>query len=433
MSRILCLSLLAACNLSETPQSLEPSPPPSAGSLDLVVPAFQPGVTSEITVAGAPPNSLVYLGASPGAPQPGPCLAVAGGLCLELANPTLLGTTTADAQGDAQFFVTAPATLPIGFDVTLQAVAIAGTFGSGSASSPPVQSRVIRDADFDGYDSSVDCDDNDSRVYPGAAEICDGVDNDCNPLSLEEGAITVNGTAFNDLTNAIDTAPSGAVIELCGGDFTLDRIWIRRDVTIEGIGPDRSILRGSGNQLIDAEANVTLRHLEVRDGDTTAAIEFGCYLDCWDYVVEDVLFADNAAGALRASTQSLVIRDSIFQENVGEGALRVNYGDTLLQRVQFLDNRATFIGGAIHIADDTEVTLEDSTVWRNHGQAAVRVEGRLVSDNTDWGFGPTTDNTNDDVSVRLYTQGYDLDYAAYGAGASFACYSRGGYGHYGCQ
>jgi hypothetical protein len=35
------------------------------------------------------------------------------------------------------------------------------------------------DFDSDGYGPSVDCDDTDPDIFPGAAEICDGIDNDC--------------------------------------------------------------------------------------------------------------------------------------------------------------------------------------------------------------------------------------------------------------
>lgn len=36
------------------------------------------------------------------------------------------------------------------------------------------------DVDDDGYDFSVDCDETNSAINPGADEVCDGVDNDCN-------------------------------------------------------------------------------------------------------------------------------------------------------------------------------------------------------------------------------------------------------------
>jgi len=40
-------------------------------------------------------------------------------------------------------------------------------------------SALNYDKDSDGFSYDVDCDDNDSNVYPGAEEICDGKDNDC--------------------------------------------------------------------------------------------------------------------------------------------------------------------------------------------------------------------------------------------------------------
>ncbi len=40
-------------------------------------------------------------------------------------------------------------------------------------------SCTYEDADDDGYTSDVDCDDNDASVNPGATELCDGQDNDC--------------------------------------------------------------------------------------------------------------------------------------------------------------------------------------------------------------------------------------------------------------
>ena len=38
---------------------------------------------------------------------------------------------------------------------------------------------ILDDADNDGYDSSIDCDDDNPAIHPGSTEICDGIDNDC--------------------------------------------------------------------------------------------------------------------------------------------------------------------------------------------------------------------------------------------------------------
>ena len=44
------------------------------------------------------------------------------------------------------------------------------------------------DEDGDGFDTLVDCDDDNGAVNPEAAEVCDGVDNDCDALIDELGA-----------------------------------------------------------------------------------------------------------------------------------------------------------------------------------------------------------------------------------------------------
>jgi len=55
------------------------------------------------------------------------------------------------------------------------------------------------DADEDGVPADEDCDDTNSRVYPGADEVCDGWDNDCDGLTdADDDSLTDGTVAFTD-------------------------------------------------------------------------------------------------------------------------------------------------------------------------------------------------------------------------------------------
>ncbi|MCA9577279.1 MAG: hypothetical protein H6726_20310 [Sandaracinaceae bacterium] len=76
-------------------------------------------------------------------------------------------------------------------------------------------STCEEDADGDGSPASLDCDDADPNRYPGATEVCDGIDNDCN-TSVDDGAPDMDNDSVCDSLDrceghddAVDTDSDG--------------------------------------------------------------------------------------------------------------------------------------------------------------------------------------------------------------------------------
>ena len=75
------------------------------------------------------------------------------------------------------------------------------------------------DGDGDGYtDCDGDCDDGDATVYPGAPELCDGIDNDCDAIAND--AIDADGDGFTPCDGDCDDGEPQAFpghSEVCDG------------------------------------------------------------------------------------------------------------------------------------------------------------------------------------------------------------------------
>ena len=89
--------------------------------------------------------------------------------------------------------------------------------------------NVVIDGDGDGFSpgtcgepaiSDGDCDDTNDAVFPGAAELCDSIDNDCDGMTDEDGMVSLecgrdrDGDGFGSMVRtmmAVCTCPSGYV------------------------------------------------------------------------------------------------------------------------------------------------------------------------------------------------------------------------------
>ena len=112
-----------------------------------------------------------------------------------------------------------------------------------------------------------DCDDALNTVYPTAAELCDGMDNDCDASTSEDGTASWWSATdgWSDWTSSL-TAAKGSVVSvdlldagslyLCAGEWSL-AISVENDVSIIAPeGPEATTIVGNGtSRIISIEAN----------------------------------------------------------------------------------------------------------------------------------------------------------------------------------
>ncbi len=82
-----------------------------------------------------------------------------------------------------------------------------GDLGTPGAANDPCLAPV--DADGDGYDDTVDCDDNDPAVNPGAIEDpTNGIDDDCDGQVDETAPVDADGDGYDDTIDCDDNDPA---------------------------------------------------------------------------------------------------------------------------------------------------------------------------------------------------------------------------------
>jgi predicted outer membrane repeat protein len=161
--------------------------------------------------------------------------------------------------------------------------------------------------------------------------------------------------------NALNMVAENGALFVCEGTYVFGD-WVgtpNRDVAIEGVDQETTIIDGNGHHIFDAVGDAWFSNLTFKNG---------------------VNGGDYAGGAIWSYSPGayLSVQDSTFINNSAyDGGAIAAYGDFYLNRLVFSDNEAFNSGGAIVLGEGYGSVL-NSTFMHNH----TRDEGGAIS--TSW-------------------------------------------------
>ena len=283
--------------------------------------------------------------------------------------------------------------------------------GDSIDTAPPV------DADGDGYTTDEDCDDGNVAVYPGADELCDRLNNDCD-TTTDEGLTAcfygLDGSTKSledEFTAGLETDPAEVFLSTPGRLVLGSGKWfvslrITAPVEIDGEGIDQTqISGGSMRSVVVVEdsmstfVSASISGLSIINGlgsefhkvdaDITAGGAVFCRSTAStpaNIVMKNVAISNAIAdfgGAIYSSGCELEFSDSQF-EGVSTGSALNNYGGALLllnstatlTNVEVTGFNASLFGGAVFVDESSSLSLINSVIADNLATSGANIFSR---------------------------------------------------------
>lgn len=269
-----------------------------------------------------------------------------------------------------------------------------------------------KDADQDGFPTGQDCNDSNAKVYPGAEEICDGLDNNCNELIddippqtdlcdavdndcdgfVDEDEIAVfesdSGEVVNwseDLLSATANEPLRLTLEdagelrVCGGERRYLMLDILAsvslipanssiDVEISGGDAQATVLKIVGDSLV----TVTIEGVTIRDGVGDCEISG--------------LGGTVGGGICCVGAALLELRDVVLGPNYTEGPTSMGGGmftygcSVAMEQTRVVENYAGGAGGGVYLYSGSMDIMESSFL----GNECVTSGGAAIGLSSVW-------------------------------------------------
>jgi hypothetical protein len=234
----------------------------SASAMDLSVDPLIEGDTVQLTIVGAPPNTAVVIVRSAFVPVPGvTCPPVLQGVCLDLAQPTLLVEVQTDAGGYAEYSFTLPNAVN-SRNVWFQAAA-----RDGSDVSPVVARRLLQDCGPSNQSFG--------RWYTNQpAHLAYLVD--CGRVASDIEWLPVNG--------ALPALPNLVEAQRISARPAADTQLTLRSLRVGGL----EIVGGAALQTVALPAGTTLDHLILRDLPALQSVQLPKLIRVREVVLQDV-------------------------------------------------------------------------------------------------------------------------------------------------